>query len=46
MLYWVGRVWVLAHRGLVNEDPLVFALRDRVSYGVGLVSALVVWVAR
>ncbi|MFP2908076.1 UbiA family prenyltransferase [Pyxidicoccus sp. 3LFB2] len=46
MLYWVGRVWVLAHRGLVNEDPLVFALRDRVSYAVGLVSALVVWVAR
>ncbi|MFP2926803.1 UbiA family prenyltransferase [Pyxidicoccus sp. 3LG] len=46
MLYWVGRVWVLAHRGLVNEDPLVFALRDRVSYAVGLVAALVLWVAR
>ncbi|MCP3139463.1 UbiA family prenyltransferase [Pyxidicoccus xibeiensis] len=46
MLYWVGRVWVLAHRGLVNEDPLVFALRDRVSYAVGLVSALVLWAAR
>lgn len=45
MLYWVGRVWVLAHRGLVNEDPLVFALRDRVSYAVGLVSALVLWAA-
>jgi 4-hydroxybenzoate polyprenyltransferase len=46
MLYWVGRIWLLAHRGLVNEDPLVFALRDRVSYGVGLASALVLWVAR
>jgi 4-hydroxybenzoate polyprenyltransferase len=46
MLYWVGRVWVLAHRGLVNEDPLVFALRDRVSYAVGLVSALVLWAAK
>jgi 4-hydroxybenzoate polyprenyltransferase len=46
MLYWVGRVWVLAHRGLVNEDPLVFALRDRVSYVVGLAAALVLWVAR
>ena len=45
MLYWVGRIWVLAHRGLVNEDPLVFALRDRVSYVVGLVAALVLWVA-
>lgn len=46
MLYWVGRIWLLAHRGLVNEDPLVFALRDRVSYVVGLASALVLWVAR
>ncbi|WP_426744872.1 UbiA family prenyltransferase [Myxococcus faecalis] len=45
MLYWVGRIWVLAHRGQVNEDPLVFALRDRVSYAVGLVAALVLWAA-
>ncbi|QSQ12794.1 UbiA family prenyltransferase [Myxococcus landrumensis] len=45
MLYWVGRVWVLAHRGEVNEDPLVFALKDRVSYAVGAVAALVLWAA-
>jgi 4-hydroxybenzoate polyprenyltransferase len=42
LLYWVGRVWMLAHRGLVNEDPLVFALKDRVSYAVGAVAAAVV----
>jgi 4-hydroxybenzoate polyprenyltransferase/phosphoserine phosphatase len=45
MLYWVSRVWLLAHRGQVNEDPLVFALRDKVSYAVGLVAALVVLAA-
>jgi 4-hydroxybenzoate polyprenyltransferase/phosphoserine phosphatase len=45
MLYWVSRVWLLAHRGLVNEDPLIFALRDRVSYAVGLVAGLVLLVA-
>lgn len=45
MLYWVSRVWLLAHRGLVNEDPLVFALRDKVSYGVGLVAGLVLLAA-
>ncbi len=45
MLYWVSRVWLLAHRGLVNEDPLVFALRDKVSYAVGLVAALVLLAA-
>ncbi len=45
MLYWVSRVWLLAHRGLVNEDPLVFALRDKVSYAVGGVAALVLLAA-
>ena len=39
MMYWVGRVWLLAHRGEVNEDPLVFALKDRVSYAVGVLAA-------
>lgn len=45
MLYWLGRVWLLAHRGEVDEDPLVFALRDKVSYGAGLLAAAVVVVA-
>jgi 4-hydroxybenzoate polyprenyltransferase len=45
MLYWVSRVWLLAHRGLVNEDPLVFALRDKVSYAVGVAAALVLLAA-
>lgn len=45
MLYWVSRVWLLAHRGEVNEDPLVFALRDKVSYAVGAAAALVVLAA-
>ncbi|MCI5066442.1 UbiA family prenyltransferase [bacterium] len=34
LLYWVTRVWLLARRGEVHEDPIVFALRDRVSYVV------------
>nr|AYM53434.1 transmembrane protein [Melittangium lichenicola] len=45
MLYWVGRVWLLAHRGEVNEDPLVFALKDKTSYGVGVLAACVVLAA-
>ena len=45
MMYWVGRVWLLAHRGEVNEDPLIFALKDGVSYAVGLLAAGVLLVA-
>lgn len=32
---WLGRVWTLATRGEMHHDPVVFALRDRVSYGLG-----------
>lgn len=36
LLYWISRVWFLAHRGELDEDPLLFALRDPASYAVGL----------
>lgn len=28
LLYWITRVWMLAHRGLLHDDPVVFAARD------------------
>ena len=31
MLYWLNRVWLLASRGELDEDPVIFAIRDRVS---------------
>lgn len=37
LLYWVLRIWFLAIRGRVASDPVVFALRDRVSLMVGVV---------
>jgi 4-hydroxybenzoate polyprenyltransferase/phosphoserine phosphatase len=35
LLYWVSRVLMLSHRGEMHDDPVVFALRDRISLGVG-----------
>ncbi|RLP55738.1 MAG: UbiA family prenyltransferase [Ketobacter sp.] len=31
MLYWVSRIWIIAHRGNMNDDPIVFALKDMAS---------------
>ncbi|WP_144299644.1 UbiA family prenyltransferase [Elioraea rosea] len=31
LLYWLSRMWVGARRGVIDDDPLVFALRDRIS---------------
>ncbi len=36
MLYWISRVWLLAHRGRMNEDPILFAATDKASYAVAL----------
>jgi 4-hydroxybenzoate polyprenyltransferase len=31
LLFWLGRIWLLAGRGHLQEDPVKFALRDRTS---------------
>lgn len=36
LFYWISRVWLLASRGRMHDDPVVFALTDRTSYLVGL----------
>lgn len=45
LLYWVSRVWLLAKRDLLHDDPVVFALKDPTSYAVGIVTAVIVWLA-
>jgi 4-hydroxybenzoate polyprenyltransferase len=42
-LLWVSRVWLLAHRGQVDDDPVRFALTDKASY-VFLVALVSAWV--
>ena len=41
LLYWLNRVWLLATRGQLNEDPVIFAIRDKVSLAVGATVLLV-----
>ena len=35
MLYWVSRIWIIAHRGNMDDDPIVFALKDKISVVCG-----------
>jgi 4-hydroxybenzoate polyprenyltransferase len=32
LLFWISRIWFLANRGKMSEDPVVFAARDSLSY--------------
>lgn len=45
LLYWVSRAWLVAHRGDMHDDPVVFAVRDRVSRAVAAAMALVILLA-
>jgi hypothetical protein len=45
MLYWVSRLWIGAGRGKIDDDPLVFALRDGVSRWIAVAAAAILWLA-
>ncbi|PKL85293.1 MAG: hypothetical protein CVV22_08485 [Ignavibacteriae bacterium HGW-Ignavibacteriae-1] len=37
LLYWITRTWLLANRGQIHHDPVVFAFRDRASHFVVII---------
>lgn len=46
LLYWISRIVMLAHRGDMHDDPLLFAVRDRISLGCGAATLVFVLVAK
>ena len=40
MLYWISRIWIIAHRGNMDDDPIVFALKDKISVLCGALIGL------
>jgi len=45
LLYWITRVWIKAHRGLMHDDPVLFAMKDAVSLLSGVLFLGVMWLA-
>lgn len=45
LLYWITRIWMLAHRGMIKHDPLLFAIRDMGSMVVGVILFSIFWMA-
>jgi 4-hydroxybenzoate polyprenyltransferase len=45
VLYWIGRIWMHAHRGNIDDDPLLFAVRDRYSLACGVLFVALMWAA-
>jgi 4-hydroxybenzoate polyprenyltransferase len=42
LLLWISRLWLLASRGSLNEDPVVYAITDRRSLLLGVLVVLIV----
>lgn len=34
LLYWIGRIWFLAGRKQMHDDPIVFAIKDKTSWAI------------
>ena len=45
LLYWISRVLVLSSRNELHDDPVIFALTDRISWLTGLVAAAIIAVS-
>jgi len=45
LLYWISRTWAIAHRGVMHDDPVVFAVTDKLSQVLLVISAIVILLA-
>jgi 4-hydroxybenzoate polyprenyltransferase/phosphoglycolate phosphatase-like HAD superfamily hydrolase len=46
LLFWISWMWLLASRGQMHDDPVIFAVRNRVSLLAGVVFLAVIWLAK
>ncbi|MBV8781937.1 MAG: UbiA family prenyltransferase [Phycisphaerae bacterium] len=44
-LYWITRIWFFAERGALHDDPVMFAVRDRVTWLVLTAMGIIVLLA-
>ncbi|MBT6056688.1 MAG: hypothetical protein HOG51_01525, partial [Gammaproteobacteria bacterium] len=45
LLYLLGRIWGMAFKGKLDEDPLIFAISDHKSQFIVLLSGVIIWLA-
>jgi 4-hydroxybenzoate polyprenyltransferase len=45
LLYWISRVLVITNRGEMHDDPIIFAMADRISWLTGVCIAGVIFIS-
>jgi 4-hydroxybenzoate polyprenyltransferase/phosphoserine phosphatase len=46
LMYWIGRILMLAHRRQVDDDPILFAVKDRISIAAAVSIAAILLAAK
>jgi 4-hydroxybenzoate polyprenyltransferase len=46
LFYWVSNLWLTAHRGEMEDDPIAHALRDKTTYIVAVCVGIVILLAK
>jgi 4-hydroxybenzoate polyprenyltransferase len=41
LLHWVAKIWLLGHRGMIIEDPVLFSLKERGTWMTLILGAIV-----
>lgn len=44
-LYWINYMWLMAGRGRIPHDPILFALKNPISFALGAAMGLTAWLA-
>lgn len=44
-LFWISRIWLLTIRGEVDEDPIVFAIKDKTSYFTFVIISIIILIS-
>lgn len=46
LLLWISRIWLKAHHGQMDDDPVLFTARDGASHATLAAAVAVIWFAR
>ncbi|QLY27035.1 UbiA family prenyltransferase [Bdellovibrio sp. KM01] len=45
LLFWISRIWILTNRDEVHDDPVVFAVKDKVSWACFALLAIILGIS-
>ena len=45
VLYWIGRLWFLSERDLMIDDPVLFSVKDKITYLTAGLTIVLLWIA-